>query len=76
MKTTKVDFVHLKVQFQENNVKVSVFSDVWHQKPIGDFFIPKSSADLVHGIPANIIRSRLKHDFKIEIGNYTVNYAR
>ena len=72
---TKVDNAHINFTYLDNGlVKCEVFTNFgFDEKPaIATFYVPGTTKDKFGFIPSDIVRYRLKHDFAIEIGHYSV----
>ena len=74
MKRKLTTIEHGKMVFThgEQNVKCELHDGYFGDKVVATFYVPKSSQKAPFWIPEKIIRYRLKHDFNIEVGHYTV----
>lgn len=66
-----VRFGHVRIETETENVKVSV-SSVQFKEPNWVFYVPKGAMDKFGFVPTNIIKSRMLHDFNVNIHSYSV----
>lgn len=72
MKTKKLDSGRLEISHGDALIQVELFDGYFSETSIAKFFLPVACKDHYGFIPEKIIRYRLKHDFNIEAGHFSV----
>lgn len=70
-KVTVIDHGTMVFTLKENMVKCELFEGYLSSKLAATFYVPRDSYDKI-SVPSDIVKYRLKHDFNIEIGHYSV----
>lgn len=70
-KPTKIDRGSLQVFQSESLIRLEMYDAYFDGNLVAKFFVPASTVDRFGFVPDDIVRSRLKHDFNIEVGHYS-----
>lgn len=74
MKRKTIEIKNGSVMFThgEHNIKCELYDGFFSKNVVATFYVPKTSQKSPFWIPEDIVRYRLRHDFNIEVGHYTV----
>lgn len=73
-KLTTIEHGTMVFTLGEHNVKCELLDGYFNAKVVATFYVPNTSQKAPFWMPEEIVRYRLKHDFNIEVGHYTVTH--